>query len=221
MRTSRLRHPNVMRVDDVDETEDGRPFMVMEFLQGRNLQAVLKSESPFAPKRVCTIIKQAASGLAAGHQLGLIHGDVKPWHILLVDTPAGEVVKLMNYGYVAIMAGLVEGGVVVGTPRYMSPEVVMGKPRKEIDGRVDLYPLGLMMYEMLTADFPFRASTDGEMMSVRVKQPPVPIGSAHPELNVPRDLAALILRLLEKNPDRRPASAQELVREIERIERQM
>ncbi len=221
MRTCRLRHPNVMRVDDVDETEDGRPFMVMEFLQGRNLQAVLKSESPFAPKRVCTIIKQAASGLAAGHQLGLIHGDVKPWHILLVDTPAGEVVKLMNYGYVAIMAGLVEGGVVVGTPRYMSPEVVMGKPRKEIDGRVDLYPLGLMMYEMLTADFPFRASTDGEMMSVRVKQPPVPIGSAHPELNVPRDLAALILRLLEKNPDRRPASAQELVREIERIERQM
>jgi serine/threonine protein kinase len=220
MRTCQLRHPNAMRVDDVDETEDGWPFLVTEFLVGRNLRALLNSESPLAPKRVCKIIKQAASALAAGHQLGLLHGNVKPEQFLLLDSPAGEVVKLMNYGDVHILAGLTPG-YVIGNPRYMAPEVIMGKPRNEMDGRMDLYPLGLVMYEMLTADFPMRASTVWEIINARLRQPPIPIGAVHPELNIPEDLAALTLRLLEKDPDQRPASARELVRELEQIEEQL
>jgi serine/threonine protein kinase len=219
MRTCQLRHPNAMRVDDVDETEDGRPFMVTEFLEGRNLQALLKSESPFAPKRVCTIIKQAACALAAGHQLGLIHGDVKPGQFLLVDSPAGEVVKLMNYGYVHIFNGLtLTAGTFVGTLRYVPPEVVMGKPRNEMDGRMDLYPLGLVMYEMLTGDCPFKEARPAEYVKAVLTEPPQPIAVAHPGLKVPKKLEALVMRCLEKDPNLRPANAGEVIREIQQVE---
>jgi serine/threonine protein kinase len=112
-------------------------------------------------------------------------------------------------------------GVVIGTPQYMSPEQAMGKRGDELDGRADLYSLGIVMYQMLTADLPFKADTTMEMLLAHMQKPPAPISLAHPELGVPEPVAALTMRLLEKNRDMRPASARGLIQEIEKAEKEM
>jgi serine/threonine protein kinase len=111
--------------------------------------------------------------------------------------------------------------VVIGTPQYMSPEQAMGKRGDELDGRADLYSLGVVMYQMLTADMPFKAETTMEMLLAHMQKPPAPIGVLHPELQVPENVASLAMRLLEKNRDLRPASGRALIQEIEKIERDL
>src|SRR5208337_3898784 len=116
---------------------------------------------------------------------------------------------------------LTGAGVVIGTPQYMSPEQAMGKRGDELDGRADLYSLGVVTYQMLTADLPFRADTTMEMLLAHMQKAPAPIGVLHPELQVPENVAALTMRLLEKNRDMRPASARALIQELEKIEKNM
>ena len=148
----------------------------------------------------------------------------------LVDAPDGEMVKVLDFGIAKVKearmgeaAGLTltGAGVVIGTPQYMSPEQAMGKRGDELDGRADLYSLGVVMYQMLTADLPFKADTTMEMLLAHMQKPPAPIAELHPELQVPEDVAALTMRLLEKNRDMRPASARVLIQEIEKIEKDL
>jgi serine/threonine-protein kinase len=228
--TRKLQHPNAVRVDDIDEAEDGRPFIVMEFIEGQSLKKLIREEGPLPVQRVCTIIKQAAAALDAAHRLGMIHRDIKPDNISLVDTPEGEMVKVLDFGIAKVKearmgesAGmtLTGTGVVIGTPQYMSPEQAMGKRGDELDGRADLYSLGIVMYQMLTADLPFKADTTMEMLLAHMQKPPAPISLSHPELGVPEPVAALTMRLLEKNRDMRPASARVLIQEIEKAEKEM
>ena len=228
--TRRLQHPNAVRVDDIDEAEDGRPFIVMEFIEGKSLKKLIREEGPLPAQRVCSIIKQAASALDAAHRLGMVHRDIKPDNIALVDTPDGEMVKVLDFGIAKVKeARMGEGagltltgaGVVIGTPQYMSPEQAMGKRGDELDGRADLYSLGVVMYQMLTADLPFKADTTMEMLLAHMQKAPAPIGVLHPELQVPENVAALAMRLLEKNRDMRPASARALIQEIEKIEKDL
>lgn len=226
--TRRLQHPNAVRVDDIDEAEDGRPYIVMEFIDGKSLKKLIREEGPLPVPRVLSIIKQTASALDAAHRLGMVHRDIKPDNISLLDTPDGELVKVLDFGIAKVKeARLGEGagltltgaGVVIGTPQYMSPEQAMGKRGDELDGRADLYSLGVVMYQMLTADLPFRADTTMEMLLAHMQKPPSPIEVLHPELQVPRDVAALTMRLLEKNRDLRPASGRVLIQEIEKLEK--
>jgi serine/threonine-protein kinase len=228
--TRRLQHPNAVRVDDIDEAEDGRPYIVMEFIDGKSLKKLIREEGPLPFHRVLSIIKQAASALDAAHKLGMVHRDIKPDNIALVDAPDGEMVKVLDFGIAKVKearmgeaAGLTltGAGVVIGTPQYMSPEQAMGKRGDELDGRADLYSLGIVMYQMLTADLPFKADTTMEMLLAHMQKPPAPIGELHPELQVPENVAALTMRLLEKNRDKRPASARALIQEIDRIEQDM
>jgi serine/threonine-protein kinase len=228
--TRRLQHPNAVRVDDIDEAEDGRPFIVMEFIEGKSLKKLIREEGPLPTERVCSIIKQAANALDAAHRLGMVHRDIKPDNIALVDAPDGEMVKVLDFGIAKVKeARMGEGagltltgaGVVIGTPQYMSPEQAMGKRGDELDGRADLYSLGVVMYQMLTADLPFKADTTMEMLLAHMQKPPAPIGVLHPELQVPETVAALAMRLLEKNRDMRPASARALIQEIEKIEKDL
>jgi len=225
--TRRLQHPNAVRVDDIDEAEDGRPYIVMEFIDGKSLKKLIREEGPLPVERVLSIIRQSALALEAAHKLGMVHRDIKPDNIALVDTPDGEMVKVLDFGIAKVKearmgeaAGmtLTGAGVVIGTPQYMSPEQAMGKRGDELDGRADLYSLGVVMYQMLTADLPFKADTTMEMLLAHMQKPPAPIGVLHPELAVPEDVANLAMRLLEKNRDNRPASARALVQEIERLE---
>ncbi len=228
--TRRLQHPNAVRVDDIDEAEDGRPFIVMEFIEGKSLKKLIREEGPLPFQRVLSIIKQSASALEAAHKLGMVHRDIKPDNIALVDAPEGEMVKVLDFGIAKVKearmgeaAGmtLTGAGVVIGTPQYMSPEQAMGKRGDELDGRADLYSLGIVMYQMLTADLPFRADTTMEMLLAHMQKAPAPIRELHPELQVPENVANLTMRLLEKNRENRPASARVLIQEIEKIEQDM
>jgi serine/threonine-protein kinase len=228
--TRRLQHVNAVRVDDIDTAEDGRPFIVMEFIEGKSLKKLIREEGPLPVGRVLSIIKQVAAALDAASMLGMVHRDIKPDNIALIDTPDGERVKVLDFGIAKIKeakmgdaAGmtLTGAGVVIGTPQYMSPEQAMGKRGDELDGRADLYSLGVVMYQMLTADLPFKADTTMEMLLAHMQKPPAPIQVAHAELQVPESVAALTMRLLEKNRDMRPASARALIQEIENAEKEL
>jgi len=226
--TRKLQHPHAVRVDDIDESEDGRPFIVMEFIEGRSLKKLIEDEGPLAVPRVCSIIKQVASALDAAHRLGMIHRDIKPDNIVLVETPEGEQAKVLDFGIAKMKearlsetAGmtLTGTGVVIGTPQYMSPEQAMGKRGDELDGRSDLYSLGIVMYQMLTADLPFKANTTMEMLLAHMQKLPTPIRTLRPDLPIADSMVSLTMRLLEKDRDQRPANARALIQEIERVEK--
>jgi serine/threonine protein kinase len=225
--TRKLQHPNVVRVDDIDETEDGRPFMVTESVEGQTLKKVIQEEGPLPVPRACSIARQVASALEAAHELGMIHRDIKPDNIVLIQTPSGDQAKVLEFG----MAKLKEARVgdkagmltlsgalaVIGTPQYMSPELSMGKRGDELDGRSDIYSLGIVMYEMLTGALPFKSGTVMNMVFAHVQTPPKPMLEVRPDLAIPEPVAALVMKCLEKNRDSRPASAKALMEELERV----
>ena len=223
--TRKLQHPNAVRVDDIDEAEDGRPFIVMEFIDGASLKKLIQSQSPLPVSRVCSIIKQAASALDAAHRLGMVHRDIKPDNIVLVETPEGEQAKILDFGIAKIkearLCGETSGmtltgtGVVVGTPQYMSPEQAAGKRGDELDGRSDIYSLGIVMYQMLTRELPYRADTTMGMLLAHMQTPPTPIQTLCPDLQIPEPIANVVMRCLEKDRDLRPASAKALIEELE------
>ncbi len=225
--TRKLQHPNAVRVDDIDESEDGRPFIVMEFIEGRSLRKLIEEEGAMPVARACSIIKQVSAGLDAAHRLGMVHRDIKPDNIVLIQAPEGEQAKVLDFGIAKIKesrmgeaAGmtLTGTGVVIGTPQYMSPEQAMGKRGDQLDGRSDLYSLGIVMYQMLTGDLPFKADTTMAMILAHLQARPTPFQTVRPDLHVPEAIAAIVMRLLEKQPEMRPASAKALIAEIERAE---
>ncbi len=225
--TRRLQHPNAVRVDDIDEAEDGRPFIVMEFIEGQSLRKLIEAQGGLPVSRVCTIVKQVAAALDAAHRLGMIHRDIKPDNVVLVRTPEGEQAKVLDFGIAKIKEGrlgdtarmtLTGTGVVIGTPQYMSPEQAMGKRGDELDGRSDLYSLGVVMYHMLTGDLPFKADTTMEMLLAHLQKPPTPIHVLRPELQIPEAIVGLVMKVLEKDRDMRPASAAAFIEEIARAE---
>jgi serine/threonine-protein kinase len=228
--TRRLQHPNAVRVDDIDETEDGRPFIVMEYIEGESLKKLIKREGALPVPRVCPVIKQVAAALDAAHRLGMVHRDIKPDNIVLVQTPEGVQAKVLDFGIAKVKESRLGGtgsmtltgtGVVIGTPQYMSPEQAMGKRGEQLDGRSDLYSLGVVMYEMLAGDLPFKADTSMEMLLAHLMKAPTPIRTLRPELQIPEPVADLVMRLLEKKAELRPATGQALIAEIERVEKDM
>ncbi|MGE5326783.1 MAG: protein kinase domain-containing protein [Deltaproteobacteria bacterium] len=225
--TRKLQHPNVVRVDDIEETEDGRPFMVMEYTEGKSLKQVIKDEGPMPAWRVCSVARQVASALDAAHQLGMIHRDIKPDNIELLQTPSGEQAKVLEFGVAKLkearrdesagMLTLSGAMAIIGTPQYMSPELCMGKRGDELDGRSDLYTLGIVMYEMLTTALPFKPGTMMNMIMAHVQTPPAPIQSARPDVSIPEPLANLVMKCLEKDRNSRPSSGKAMVEELDGI----
>jgi serine/threonine-protein kinase len=225
--TRKLQHANAVRVDDIDEAEDGRPFIVMEFIEGESLRHLIEAHGAMPVDRVCSIIKQSAAALDAAHKLGMVHRDIKPDNIVLVQSPEGEQAKVLDFGIAKLKEGrpgemggmtLTGTGVVIGTPQYMSPEQAMGRRGDELDGRSDLYSLGIVMYQMLTGELPFRADTTMEMLIAHLQQPPINVRTVRPELQIPSGVANVVMRLLAKKPEHRPASAAALIAEIEEAE---
>ena len=156
----------------------------------------------------------------------MVHRDIKPDNIVLVQTPDGEQAKVLDFGIAKVKEGrgekggmtLTGTGVVIGTPQYMSPEQAMGKRGDELDGRSDLYSLGIVMYQMLTGELPFKADTTMEMLIAHVQQPPIDVCTVHPELRIPGTVASVAMRLLEKKAENRPETALALIEEIESAE---
>ncbi len=223
----RLQHPNAVRVDDVDQTEDGRHCIVMEYIDGRMLREILQHEGPMPAGRACLIVKQVASALDAAHQLGIIHRDIKPENIALVKHERGEVVKVLDFGITKLREGglkeeasalsLAVAGTVfaIGTPEYMSPEQVQ---QNDLDGRSDLYSLGMVFYEILTGDLPFHADSPAEWFLAHVGEPPRRLHEQAAKLRIPIGIADLVMSMLEKNPSHRPATGAEVIKAIEACE---
>jgi serine/threonine-protein kinase len=223
----KLRHPNVARVEDIDETEDGRPFMVMEYVDGLSLREVIDRYSPLPPQRACSIARQVAAGLVAAHAAGMVHRDIKPGSIFLVQGPGSEKVKLLGLGIPKLREALLgdrfrtSPEAVIGTFQYLSPEQALGQLGDELDGRSDLYALGVIMYEMLTRELPFQATTAADWMMAHIQGNPIPIRVAHADLAIPDVLTHLVMECLQKNRVARPASARDFIREIEQVEKEL
>jgi serine/threonine protein kinase len=225
----RLQHPNAVRVDDVDQTEDGRHCIVMEFIDGRMLREVLQREGPIPVARACSIIKQVALALDAAHHLGIIHRDIKPENIALVKREQGDLVKVLDFGITKLREGrlkeeasalsLSAAGTVfaIGTPEYMSPEQVR---QNDLDGRSDLYSLGMVFYEILTGDLPFHAECQAEWFLAHVGEVPRPLHEHAAKLRIPLGIANLVMSMLEKDPSHRPATGADVARAIEACERE-
>jgi serine/threonine protein kinase len=223
--TRKLQHPNAVRVDDFDTTEDGRPYIVMEYVQGKDLRHAIEEAGPFSIPRTLNIGKQVASALAAAHNLGITHRDIKPDNILLVHQADGnDLVKVLDFGIAKIRDGAADmgtgytttkTGVVVGTPQYMSPEQAMGKSGEAIDGRSDIYSLGCALYEMLTGQLPFESETPVGLLIHHIQTTPVPPHQRAPQQRIPYALSMVLMKAMEKDKADRYQTAEEMTEALE------
>ena len=197
-------HDNVIAIHGVDEF-NGLPYLVMPYVKGLSLQKRLDREGPFATAEVLRIALQAAKGLAAAHQQGLVHRDIKPGNILLPENVERVLITDFGLARAADDASITRSGVIAGTPQYMSPEQARGEG---IDKRSDLFSLGSVMYAMCTGHPPFRAETPYGILRRITDNDPRPIAEVNSD--IPDWLCGIIDRLLEKNPDHRFATADEV-----------
>ncbi len=208
---SRVDHPNVVAATDFGKLEAGGFYLVLEFVEGRSLRALLDAEGALAPDRAARIAVQIASALAEAHAQGIVHRDLKPDNVMLVERPENpEHVKVLDFGIAKVAASDLAGqpaltrfGSVFGTPEYMSPEQAMGTA---VDHRADLYALGILLHEMLAGETPFH---DDDLMAVLARQmtaPPPPLPPS-----VPPALRAVVDQLLAKRPEERPPNADAVV----------
>jgi len=224
----RLQHPNAVHVDDLDRTEDGRPFIVMEYVEGQNLRTIIRQNGPLPVLRALRIASQVASALSEAHKLGIIHRDIKPDNINLISQPDGtDFVKVLDFGIAKFTHDLSSSaprtgsGLVVGTPQYVSPEQAMGKQTGEIDGRSDLYTLGVVVYEMLTGQVPFDSDTPVGWLVHHLNTAPVPPDELRPDLGIPNSVSELLMKALQKNPAQRFADAEEMLQAINQVEQEL
>jgi eukaryotic-like serine/threonine-protein kinase len=198
--TSRLVHPNVVSVIDFGQTTDGLLYLAMELIPGRPLSAVLARDAPLTPARAVHLATQLCDALEVAHAANIVHRDLKPSNVMILDG-TGDRVKVLDFGLARPLgehSKLTASDRVVGTPSYMSPEAARDQP---LDGRADLYSLGVVLYEMLSAKVPFAGEVREVLASkLREEAPPLPA-------RVPPALARVVTRLLERDPARRHASA--------------
>jgi len=214
--TRMLRHPNAVRIDDFDTTEDGQPFIVMEYVPGASLRKLLQNHGPLPPNRAANVARQAALALGAAHELGIIHRDIKPENILLIPQSDGsDLAKVLDFGIAKVKEGALgmdtgheptRTGLVLGTPKYLSPEQAKGAT--SVDGRADLYALGIVLYEMLTGRVPFSADTPFAVLLQHLQSPPTPPHVLNPGIS--SAMSQLVLKSLEKDPAQRFQTGQEM-----------
>jgi hypothetical protein len=208
-----IKHDHIVTIHQVGE-DRGAPFLAMEFLEGEPLDARLTREGMLPPSEVCVLGRQIAEGLAAAHERGLIHRDIKPGNVWL-ETLRNRV-KILDFGLarsVGDTAHITQSGAIIGTPAYMAPEQAMGK---SVDHRCDLFSLGCLLYRASTGELPFKGSDTLSTLSALAMQTPRPPREVNPK--VPAALSDLIARLLAKDPDERPASAREVAAALEQMQ---
>ncbi len=215
-----IEHPNVAAASDFGRLEDGSYFLVLELLEGEPLRAII-GRGPLPVPRALRIAQQIAHALRAVHKLGIVHRDLKPDNVMLARKEReSDVVKILDFGIAKVPVNalaatrpgfvnqLTKTGMAYGTPEYMAPEQALGE---EIDGRVDLYALGVMLYEMVSGARPFDAESRVQLLGMVASKPPPPLSERFPQLGIPPNVEAIAMRLLEKSPDKRFASADEVL----------
>src|SRR5919199_2185620 len=206
---AQLSHPNIVPIYSVDES-DGLVYFVMACVDGDNLGKRIHDRGPLPIDETRRILAEVAEALAYAHARSVVHRDIKPDNILL-DAADGRAL-VTDFGIArAVIEGsdsrLTATGMAIGTPAYMSPEQSAGD--REIDGRSDLYSLGVVAYQMLAGELPFQASSTPAMLVKHLSERPLPIEQRRPD--VPPDLSTIVMRLLEKDPANRFAGAAELL----------
>jgi serine/threonine-protein kinase len=206
-----LAHPGIVPVFDVGEHE-GVPYLVMEFVKGETLDHAIKKGERFSLERVCEIGQQIAEALGYAHRNGVIHRDIKPANILLTSREAygDERPKITDFGVAKLTAGeITTTGQLLGTPAFMPPEQITGVP---IDGRADLFSLGVILYWMATGEQPFSGETMTAVSYKIVHTEPIPPAKLNPA--IPATLEAVILKCLAKNPANRYQTGEEVAQDL-------
>jgi hypothetical protein len=197
-----LNHPNLAALYTL-LIENGRPCMVMEFIEGETFAQMVQRRGPIPSEEAVALFHQALSGIGYAHRMGIVHRDIKPGNIML---NRDGIVKVTDCGIAKVLSarGVARSGAHLGTPLYMSPEQFLNRG---VDSRSDIYSLGVTLYEMLTGKVPFNADSDYQIMADHVNTPPPLLTSIFPY--VPKGVEHAVLKALEKNPDARCQSAEE------------
>ncbi len=214
---SRLNHPNIVTVYDCIVSETGQPYFVMDYLQGHSLQDLLLTEERLSARRARNIFVQVCNAVEHAHRNGIVHRDLKPANIMLTDISGQEFVKVVDFGLAKIgedAQRLTQTGELWGSPLYMSPEQCSGYT---MDARSDIYSLGAVMYEALTGHVPFRGTSFLDTISKQVAGVPPKFSEVAPTLGIPAEIERIVMRALEKSPDKRYQSMAELKDVIERV----
>ena len=205
---SRIGHENVIDISDFGQSAEGLVFIAMEYLDGRDLGKMLKAERSIPWARTRPILMQIVKALRAAHASGVIHRDMKPENVYLVQREGRpDFVKVLDFGIAKIVnpdendgPRLTQTGMIFGTPEYMSPEQAQGSPP---DHRVDVYAVGCIMYQMLTGSVPFTADNFMGILTKHLLEPVVPLRKRRPDLDIPDDVEAVCLRAMEKDREKR------------------
>jgi serine/threonine protein kinase len=231
-------HGNIVAVSDFGETADGLAYLVMEYVEGKPLDQLLEEAAPLPLFRAINIVNQIGSGLAAAHEKGIVHRDLKPENVMLQQVAGRrkivrglaaehrtvemettyDHVKILDFGVAKILdladpSRRTMSGMIIGTPHYMAPETA--RARGDVDHRIDIYSLGVMFYEMLTASLPFDGNNPVEVMLAHCTQPVTPPRERNPRAEVTDAADALIQRALAKDPDERPQHMDEFLVELQ------
>jgi len=223
---SSIGNPHIVDIFDFGTLPDGSTYFVMEFLAGKVLTDAMREVRPFPLARLLSVGKQIAAGLAGAHDAGIVHRDLKPDNVMLLQrsvpgTASGgdDFVKILDFGIAKVggdASRLTQAGSIFGTPHYMSPEQASGSA---VDGRTDVYALGVILYEMASGAVPFDAENFMGILTRHMYQAPVSLLALDPPADVPPGLDAIILKCLTKRPDGRYATMADLCRDLERVER--
>ncbi|MBX9688826.1 MAG: protein kinase [Candidatus Obscuribacterales bacterium] len=216
----RLQHPNVITTYDHGFTQQGQPYIVMECLQGTSLADEIKKNKQISADRVIHIFMQVCAALDHAHKQGVIHRDLKPGNIMLINqNDDKDFVKVVDFGVAKIMPinnedaqTLTQAGEVCGSPVYMSPEQAQGHP---LDRRADIYSLGVVIYEALTGKLPLMGKNMVETMAMHIKEAPPPFKEVRPDLYIPERLEQVVMRALSKKMENRQQSMAILRQELD------
>ncbi|WP_394834060.1 serine/threonine protein kinase [Pendulispora rubella] len=210
-----VEHPNVVRVLDLDQMPDGSIYVVMERLVGRSLADKLGREGALAPGFALPVFIGVCRALGAAHQKGVVHRDLKPGNIFLLEDGSS---KVLDFGMSKLTTAesLTQAGYTLGTPEYMAPEQCIGAA---VEARTDIYALGCLMYEALTSELPIVAQSRRELLDLHQRQVPTPMRTRRPDLPIPEALDDAVMKCLKKKVADRPHSANELADMLEAIPR--
>ena len=220
---SRLSHPNICAIYDFGETPEGLIYLAMEFIEGQSLTAVIEAGNGMSPPRAASIIHQAADALGVAHDAGIVHRDLKPDNIMIMKGRDGsDVVKVVDFGIAKASSSdaqkVTKTGLVVGTPEYMSPEQLAGD---KLDGRSDIYSLGLVAFNCLTGTLPFPSNSAQEAMIMRLTDHPKTLAEMRPDVEWPAELQVVMDKALARDADERyqkaPAFGIDMVKSVQNM----
>src|SRR3954466_5267035 len=226
MAAGNIEHPNVAGATDFGKLADGAVFLVLEFVSGHSLRDEI-ARGPFAVDRALHVARQISSALSAAHAQGIVHRDLKPENVMLVEKGGDpDFVKVLDFGIAKVPLGeganagtkqgnpITKAGMVFGTPEYMSPEQALGQT---VDGRADLYALGVILFEMLSGVRPFSSQSSVGILGQQLSKPPPTFLERAPGIRVPPSAEAITHKLLQREAGERFASATDLVQAIDAL----